>query len=294
MAMLGIGVGGFLMICWTTLNDDPHRLDPRRDRRPVRPAVRSTCSSRRSRPPRASRAERGPASTLLRSRPAAARRIAAIARSRRSRDRAQGDQADGRRARCCRRRRRRRTPARSRFCMGAAWRNPKDRDMPALVEMVEGRAGDGAGDLHDAGHADAESRPSGSPMRGSIITTTISTPRPSIMARSSPRGPSRTGSIRWTHVRDAGHQRVLRRHRRHGRDARGPGRLHPRARHPAAPSRKRADQRAGAGQGHGAGRHARRHAAGEDRRHRVRPHRRGGADHHAAEHGAALAPGARA
>jgi len=26
----------------------------------------------------------------------------------------------------------------SRFCMGAAWRNPKDRDMPAIVEMVRG------------------------------------------------------------------------------------------------------------------------------------------------------------
>ena len=26
----------------------------------------------------------------------------------------------------------------SRFCMGAAWRNPKDRDMPAIVEMVQG------------------------------------------------------------------------------------------------------------------------------------------------------------
>lgn len=25
-----------------------------------------------------------------------------------------------------------------RFCMGAAWRNPKDRDMPVIVEMVEG------------------------------------------------------------------------------------------------------------------------------------------------------------
>ena len=25
-----------------------------------------------------------------------------------------------------------------RFCMGAAWRNPKDRDMPAIVRMVEG------------------------------------------------------------------------------------------------------------------------------------------------------------
>ncbi|MBC9032106.1 biotin synthase BioB [Sphingomonas sp. JC676] len=26
----------------------------------------------------------------------------------------------------------------SRFCMGAAWREPKDRDMPAIVEMVQG------------------------------------------------------------------------------------------------------------------------------------------------------------
>lgn len=26
----------------------------------------------------------------------------------------------------------------SRYCMGAAWRNPKDRDMPAIVEMVKG------------------------------------------------------------------------------------------------------------------------------------------------------------
>ena len=26
----------------------------------------------------------------------------------------------------------------TRFCMGAAWRNPKDRDMPAIVEIVKG------------------------------------------------------------------------------------------------------------------------------------------------------------
>lgn len=26
----------------------------------------------------------------------------------------------------------------TRFCMGAAWRNPKDRDMPAIIEMVQG------------------------------------------------------------------------------------------------------------------------------------------------------------
>src|SRR5690606_4142804 len=26
----------------------------------------------------------------------------------------------------------------SRFCMGAAWRNPKDRDMPYVIEMIKG------------------------------------------------------------------------------------------------------------------------------------------------------------
>lgn len=31
----------------------------------------------------------------------------------------------------------------SRFCMGAAWRNPKDRDMPAIVQMVQGVRGMG-------------------------------------------------------------------------------------------------------------------------------------------------------
>ncbi|GGC40084.1 biotin synthase [Novosphingobium marinum] len=30
-----------------------------------------------------------------------------------------------------------------RFCMGAAWRNPKDRDMPKIVEIVQGVAGMG-------------------------------------------------------------------------------------------------------------------------------------------------------
>ena len=31
----------------------------------------------------------------------------------------------------------------TRFCMGAAWRNPKERDMPAIVEMVKGVRGMG-------------------------------------------------------------------------------------------------------------------------------------------------------
>ena len=137
-----------------------------------------------------------------------------------------------------------------RFCMGAAWRNPKDRDMPAIVEMVQGVRAMGHGNLHDARHADAATRPQQladagldyynhnidtSPENyGNVITTRTFEDRLDTLDER-PRG---------------GDQRLLRRHRRHGRDARRPRRLRPRARHAAAPSRKRAGQRAGAGQGH--------------------------------------------
>jgi hypothetical protein len=52
-------------------------------------------------------------------------------------DRAQGREADGRRRRA-RRRRRGQGGGSRRFCMGAAWREPKDRDMDALCRMVAG------------------------------------------------------------------------------------------------------------------------------------------------------------
>ena len=50
----------------------------------------------------------------------------------------------------------------------------------------------------------------------------------------------------------------------------------------------------GAGERHRAGRHAGGYADGEDRRYRIRPHRRGRADHDAAEHGAVCRQGERA
>ncbi len=43
----------------------------------------------------------------------------------------------------------------SRFCMGAAWREPKDRDLDKTCEMVAGRQGDRARDLRHARHAHA-------------------------------------------------------------------------------------------------------------------------------------------
>jgi len=39
----------------------------------------------------------------------------------------------------------------SRFCMGAAWRNPKGKDMERLLTMVSG-----VKELHDSGNADPE------------------------------------------------------------------------------------------------------------------------------------------
>ena len=41
----------------------------------------------------------------------------------------------------------------TRYCMGAAWRSPKGRDMDVLVRHGRGRQGDGHGDVHDARHA---------------------------------------------------------------------------------------------------------------------------------------------
>ena len=41
----------------------------------------------------------------------------------------------------------------SRFCMGAAWRSPKDRDIPKVAAMISRGEGAGPGDLRDAGHA---------------------------------------------------------------------------------------------------------------------------------------------
>ena len=44
----------------------------------------------------------------------------------------------------------------SRFCMGAAWREPKDRDLEQVCAMVEGVRALGLGDLRDARHADGD------------------------------------------------------------------------------------------------------------------------------------------
>ena len=76
----------------------------------------------------------------------------------------------------------------TRFCMGAAWRAPKDRDLDAVCEMVDGGESAGPGNLRHARHADGRAGRAPRRTRASTTTTTISTPRPNITARSSPRG----------------------------------------------------------------------------------------------------------
>ena len=275
--------------------------------RPTGPAPRSPrCSTCRSLdllfraaagPPRAPRAERGAAlAPCCRSRPAAARRIAAIAASRRtprpgSRPSKLMDVRRGARRRGARPRRR----ARGRFCMGAAWREPKDRDMRrARARWSRACKAMGLETCMTLGMLTP--RPGRPARRGGarLLQPQSSTPRPNITARSSPPAPSRTGSTRssmsarraWRSAAAASSAWARRRDDRVGF-------IHALATLPA-PSRKRADQRAGADQGHGARRHAGRHAAGEDRRHRVRPHRRGRADHRCRARWSACPPAARA
>jgi hypothetical protein len=85
----------------------------------------------------------------------------------------------------------------SRFCMGAAWRNPKDKRPRQGLRDDRRRARAGHGNLRHAGHADRAAGDHASNRRGSTTTTTISTPRPSTTATSSAPAPIRTGWTRW-------------------------------------------------------------------------------------------------
>lgn len=85
----------------------------------------------------------------------------------------------------------------SRFCMGAAWREPRDREMDALCSMVSGVKALGLETCMALGMLSAN-RPAASPPRASIITTTISTARPNITNGSLPPAPIRSAWRHWT------------------------------------------------------------------------------------------------
>ena len=114
------------------------------------------------------------------------------------RDRPQGREADGRRRRARRRAPRPRRRARSASAWARPGASPRTATCDALCAMVRGREGDGPRDLHDARHADREPGAGARRRRPRLLQPQSSTPRPNIMARSSPRGPSRSGSTRWS------------------------------------------------------------------------------------------------
>ena len=130
-----------------------------------------------------------------RSRPAAARRTAPTARrAARYHTGVEADEADGRRTPCWRPRALRGDGA-TRFCMGAAWREPKDRDLEQVARMVREVKALGLETCATLGMLTGE-QAQRSRRPASTTTTTTSTPRPSTTARSSRRAPTRTGSTR--------------------------------------------------------------------------------------------------
>jgi biotin synthase len=162
----------------------------------------------------------------------------------------------------------------TRFCMGAAWRSPKDRDMEKVETMVRevkalgmetcatlGMLEEGqAQRLADAGldyyNHNLDTAPE---FYGNVIST-----------RDVPGPPGHAGP------RARGRpERLLRRHRRHGRIAPAARRPDRAAREPESVSGIGAGQSPGAGRGHAAARPA---AAGPVR---IRAHDRGRAHHHA-------------
>ena len=83
-----------------------------------------------------------------------------------------------------------------RFCMGAAWRNPKDRDMDAIVRMVEGVRGMGLETCMTLGMLEPHQADRLAGAGLDYYNHNIDT-SPSITARSSRRALFRTGSTRW-------------------------------------------------------------------------------------------------
>ena len=143
----------------------------------------------------------------------------------------------------------------SRFCMGAAWRSPKDRDVENVCEMVEGVRALGLETCATLGMLTSDQA-----QRLKRSGPRLLQPQPRHLAGVLRRdhhhahlpGPAR-------HARPCArrrHQRVLRRHRRHGRGAGGPRRHDRDAGQPAGASGIGADQHAGAGRGHAARRRA--------------------------------------
>ena len=144
----------------------------------------------------------------------------------------------------------------TRFCMGAAYRNPKPKQLEQIKQMVRRSPRARSRNLRDARHADAAAgrRAEG---RGPRLLQ----PQPRHVAGVLRRdhhdahlpGPARYAAGRAR----CGPQRLLRRHPRHGRVRNRSHRPAAHARHAAAAPGERADQPARAGPRHAAVRHTR-------------------------------------
>lgn len=84
----------------------------------------------------------------------------------------------------------------TRFCMGAAWKNPHERDMSYLEQMVQGVKAMGLEACMTLGTL-SESQAQRLANAGWITTTITSTPRRSFTAISSPHVLIRNALIRW-------------------------------------------------------------------------------------------------
>ena len=156
----------------------------------------------------------------------------------------------------------------TRFCMGAAWRSPKDRDIPKIAAMVGAVKALGMETCATLGmltqpQADALKR------RRPRLLQPQSRFGAGVLRRDHPHARI-PGSPRHARIRARRRpQDLLRRHRRHGRDARAARRPAAGARESARASAIGADQPARAGRRHA----ARRHRAA--RSVRIRAHDRG-------------------
>ena len=96
----------------------------------------------------------------------------------------------------------------TRFCMGAAWKNPHERDMPYLEQMVQGVKAMGLEACMTLGTL-SESQAQRLANAGLDYTTTTWTPRRSFTAISSPHALIRNASIRWKKCAMPGSKSVL-------------------------------------------------------------------------------------
>ena len=226
----------------------------RRGRGAVRAAVqRTSCSARRPCTARISMPTRCSCPRCCRSRPAAARRTAATARRRRAITPASGTRTCWRSTTVVAAARAAKDDGATRFCMGAAWRGPKQRDLDQVIKMVRAVRALGMETCATLGMLKEGQAEQLKRRRPRLLQ-----PQPRHRARvlRRDRHDARAGRPA-RHARARARRRpprLLRRHRRHGRNARAARGADRAAREPRPVPGIGADQQPGAGRRHAAAR----------------------------------------